>query len=257
MLQKEIKINQKQWLNKTTVLFTLDSAELSAQTRPGQFLNIKADGKFLRRPISVAQIGTDTVSIVFEIRGDGTRIIAEKNTGEMLDILGPLGKGFSVEKYKKPLLIGGGIGSPPMLSIAEKYGEASTAVLGFRNAEAVILEGFFKNTGCTTMICTDDRSYGYAGNAVFNAQKFIGGGNFDVIFACGPKVMLKAAVKLAEEKKIPIEISLEERMACGVGACLGCACGEIGDNKITQTYLHVCKDGPVFGVENGQLVKLQ
>jgi dihydroorotate dehydrogenase electron transfer subunit len=253
MIQKEIPIVLRKQLNDNAVWMLLESRELAESTAPGQFLNIKADGYFLRRPISVGMVGKidGTVGIAFEVRGDGTAVLMKKQTGDTLDILGPLGKGFSVSDYKHPLLIGGGIGVPPVMSCAYVYGAAATLIAGFRNKNTVILTDELKATGARVIIATDDGSFdekgGEKGYACDVAKNFVTP-ETDVIMACGPQVMLDAALLLGKELGLPVEISLEARMACGVGACLGCACGSEGGNTKTGTFLHVCKDGPVFKI---------
>jgi dihydroorotate dehydrogenase electron transfer subunit len=200
MIQKEIPIIYKKQLSETAVWLILESKELAQETHPGQFLNIKADGFFLRRPISVGKIdkAAGTIGIAFEIRGDGTAVLSQKRAGVTLDILGPLGHGFSVGDYKHPLLIGGGIGVPPVMSCAYTYGAAATLVAGFRNKSAVILTEELAETGAKVVIATDDGSYGEKGYAV-DAAKSAVTPETDVIMACGPQIMLDATVKLGQE----------------------------------------------------------
>jgi dihydroorotate dehydrogenase electron transfer subunit len=158
----------------------------------------------------------------------------------MLDILAPLGsRGFSTDKYKSAILVGGGIGTPP-LKFCQNSLQKTAAVLGFRSKANVIMADEFENV----TVCTDDGSFGHHGNVSEPLEKLLKSGEYEAVFACGPKPMLKAVVSLAEKYNIPCEVSLEERMACGVGACLGCACRTVRDGK--EIVSHVCKDGPVF-----------
>lgn len=230
-------------LNENTLDVTVQAPELAAACRPGQFAQIFVPGHTLRRPISIceAEQAAGTVRFVFQIRGEGTRRMAEVRPGESWDLLGPLGQGFPVEKGKRTLLLGGGIGTPPLLGVAKALGQDAVAALGFRSAGMTILEEDFQRTGAKVLVATDDGSLGFHGTAVQAAAAE----EFDVIFACGPLPMLKAAKALARERSVPCFLSLEERMACGIGACLGCAVPLL-DDRGQEHFGHVCKDGPVF-----------
>ena len=223
--------------------FLFEAPDFARQAQPGQFANIRLPGRTLRRPISICVIDREggTLRFVFQIRGEGTAELAEYKAGDCLELLAPLGKGFPMEQNRKTLLIGGGIGVPPLLGAAAELGTAAVAVLGFRNREAVILEEDFKKLGAKTLVATDDGSYGFHGLVTELAAKE----EFEAVFACGPAPMLKAVRALAEERHVPCFLSLEERMACGIGACLGCATPLL-DEEGNRYYGHVCKDGPVF-----------
>lgn len=220
--------------------FTFSAKEVSAQAKPGQFIHIRLPGKALRRPISICE--TDSVAgsirIVFQIRGDGTRELARFGNGDFLDILAPLGNGFPLDLPGKVLLLGGGIGTPPLLGAAKVYAKNAIACLGFRNKESVILEEDFRAAGARTVVFTDDGSYGRRGLVTEAAKEE----EYTAIFACGPLPMLRAAKELGMKRGVPCYVSLEERMACGIGACLGCAVKKSSD----ESYAHVCRDGPVF-----------
>jgi dihydroorotate dehydrogenase electron transfer subunit len=163
-------------------------------------------------------------------------------------MLAPLGHGFTLsEDFSKVVLIGGGIGTPPMLPLAKHYGEKATVVSGFRNASAVILQEDFKKTGAETILCTDDGSMGVHGFVTQPLSELAEQGGIDAVYACGPMPMLKNIAAICKEKGIYCEISLEERMACGIGACLGCACKTVRNDE--EYFAHVCKDGPVFKAE--------
>lgn len=226
--------------------FTLSCPELARKAVPGQFAQIRLPGHTLRRPISICGIDREngTLRFVFQIRGQGTAELAEFSAGDELEILAPLGHGFPIDLKKRTLLVGGGIGVPPLLGCARALGENAVAVLGFRSREAVILEQDFKAAGAKTLIATDDGSYGFHGLVTQLAQ----GEDFETVFACGPAPMLKAVRTFAEEKGASCFLSLEERMACGIGACLGCAVALRGEDG-EQYFGHVCKDGPVFSAE--------
>lgn len=228
--------------------FTIFYPEFSWAAKPGQFAHIYLPGRTLRRPISICDIDKErgTLRIVFQIRGEGTAELAEFMPGTFLDVLAPLGKGFTLEEHhKKALFVGGGIGVPPLLAAAKHYGANASVAIGFRNAETVILEKDFKEAGCQVQVATDDGSYGYHGLVI----DLIKDEKPDIIYACGPTPMLKAVCRFAEENGIKCEISLEERMACGIGACLGCAC-KLRNEDGTEYMGHVCKNGPVFNYQS-------
>ena len=243
---------KKENLAKNIYSFTILCPQIAEEAVCGQFVHVKAQGFSLRRPISLCGIDKQngTIRVVFEIRGEGTKVIAGLREGELVDILGPLGNGFTLlSPDKKAIVVGGGIGVPPMLQTAAHYGENATAIIGFRSANAVILEKDFKALGCDTLLCTDDGTMGQKG-FVTQALETRLNQPADIIYACGPGPMLKGVVALAKQHGIKCEVSLEERMGCGVGACLVCACKTVKDG---QEYMkHVCKDGPVF--DSGEVV---
>lgn len=217
----------------------------------GQFVNIKADGFMLRRPISICGIDREkgTLRIVFEVRGKGTKALSQLSEGQLIDIVAPLGgRGFTLlEKDKRAVIIGGGIGNPPMLPLAEHYGKNAVVISGFRNASAVILQKDFADSGAEVMLCTDDGSAGRKGFVTDALAEVLNKEKPDIIYACGPSVMLKRIILQAKEAGVKCQVSLEERMGCGVGGCLVCACRTIRDGE--EYYAHVCKDGPVFDAE--------
>lgn len=217
--------------------------KLALQAQPGQFAQIYVEGKTLRRPISICEIGPETLCFVFQIRGDGTDRMSRCQAGENWDILAPLGNGFRLGDLSRNVcFVGGGIGVPPLLEAAKRFGSRATVITGFRNREAVILQDDFRKAGCKLILTTDDGSAGSKGLVTQFLPE-----NCQEIFACGPTPMLRAVAAEAEKRGIPCQISLEERMACGVGACLGCACRlKTKESETGWRYGHVCKDGPVF-----------
>lgn len=228
--------------------FEIYCPEIAQTAKCGQFVNIKAEGFSLRRPISICDIDKEkgTIRIVFEVRGKGTAKIAEIKNHELINILAPLGgHGFDLyDNTKKAVIVGGGIGNPPLLPIAKFYGENSIVISGFKSAEKVILKGDFIKTGANYNLCTDN---GTAGKKAFVTDvlgDILLEEKADVIYACGPLPMLKRIVDIAGVQNIRTQVSLEERMGCGVGACLVCACKI--KVKGEEKFLHVCKDGPVF-----------
>jgi dihydroorotate dehydrogenase electron transfer subunit len=239
-LEKDVKIVEKKKLSETVYDIWIESPDIAKISKPGQFVNIAVPGFFLRRPISICEADKDRLRLVFEVRGNGTAELSQAQIDDMINITAPLGKrGFNTDKYKSAILVGGGIGTPPLKFCQNKL-EKSAAVLGFRSKANVIMADEFRNA----VICTDDGSFGVHGNISEPLEKLLKTGEYEAVFACGPKPMLKAVVSLAERYNTPCEVSLEERMACGVGACLGCACKTVKDGS--EIYSHVCKDGPVF-----------
>lgn len=243
-------IAEKSAIARNIYSFTISCPEIAQVAVPGQFVHIRIGSFTLRRPISICGIDPikGTLRIVFEIRGEGTSAIADLNKGDVIDMLAPLGHGFTVNSdFKKVILIGGGIGTPPMLPLAKAYGEKAVAISGFRNASAVILQEDFAAAGAETILCTDDGSAGIHGFVTQPLEELVRNGGVDAVFACGPTPMLKRITEICKENSVYCEISLEERMACGIGACLGCACKTKRNDE--EYFAHVCKDGPVFKAE--------
>ncbi len=220
---------------------------LAAQARPGQFVHIDcgdATDNFLRRPISICDVKSNAVRILFEVKGSGTAALACKKAGDVLDMLGPLGNAFTVlEQYRRPLIIGGGIGIFPLYLLAKQFSEAQV-FLGFRCCERVVMEQDFKNVAKELHITTDDGSYGYHGYAVELLERKLAAKEGDIIYACGPLPMLRATKALAEKYNVKCQLSMEQRMGCGIGACLVCTCETT--SKGANHYKRVCKNGPVF-----------
>ena len=245
------KIIEKKAISENIFSFEIYCPEVAEEAKCGQFVHIRVSSCTLRRPISICEVNRadGTLRIVFEIRGAGTEKLAELNKGDFIDMIAPLGNGFTVKELpegKRAIVVGGGIGVPPMLQTAKSYRKA-TAILGFRSFDRVILKRDFEANGIETIICTDDGSVGYHGVVSDPLSHELEKGDVGAVFACGPKPMLVSVMRLAKEHGVFCEISLEERMACGVGACVGCVCRIMrgGEEKL----LRVCKDGPVFNAE--------
>lgn len=216
----------------------------------GQFLEIRVANEIeplLRRPISIYNIQGEIVEFVFQVKGKGTKILSDKKIGEEIDVLGPLGQGtFNFKDKKNIAIIGGGIGIFPLYELAKEAKKTAkiNMYLGFRNKDFVVLEKEYKDVSDKFTLTTDDGSYGEKGFAINFLEKDLKNEKIDGIYACGPLPMLKAVQKLAKETNTPCQISLEERMGCGIGVCLGCA---VKVNAGEETvYTHVCKAGPVF-----------
>lgn len=226
----------------------LDVPEIAGVAKAGQFVHIACgEGNLLRRPISICEAAEGRLRVVFQVKGEGTKWLSERRVGDTVDVLGPLGHGYDLPRLgAAPILIGGGIGVPPMLYTAQcvqKNGAQPSAILGFRSKGAVILESEFH---CPTAVCTDDGTYGVHGFVTYVLKEQLAGATG--VAACGPKPMLKAIAAIAKEAGLPCQVSMEERMGCGIGACLVCACALKAENGETR-YGHVCKDGPVFDAE--------
>ena len=215
------------------------SGDTSAITAPGQFINIKLSGLFLRRPISVCDWDESGITIIYKVVGKGTTQMSRMVAGETLDVLTGLGNGFDVEKCgDKTLVIGGGVGVPPMYGLAKallEAGKTPVAILGFNKSEELFYEEKFKALGIETIVTTVDGSHGVKG-FVTNALPE----NYDYFCTCGPEPMLKAIYNATTTSGL---LSFEERMGCGFGACMGCSCETKYGNK------RICKDGPVLEKE--------
>lgn len=213
--------------------------------RPGQFVNIKLDGLYLRRPISVCDCIDGVLTIIYKVVGKGTEQMAKMGEGEKLDVLTGLGNGYDLTKGgDTPLLIGGGVGVPPLYMLAKKLvanGAKPTVVLGFNKVSEVFYEKEFAALGCEVAIATADGSLGVKGFVTDAIAKLTDEGKkFSYFYTCGPEPMLKAIHSSAALEGVDGEFSFEERMGCGFGACMGCSC------KTVTGYKRICKDGPVL-----------
>ena len=215
--------------------------DVSAVTAPGQFIDIRLNNYYLRRPISVCDVENGEIIIVYKTVGHGTEVMSQLPVGEKLDILTGLGNGYDMNRSgEHPLLIGGGVGVPPLYMLAKKLKEQHkevSVILGFNTAKEVFYETEFKALGCDVKVTTVDGSYGNKG-FVTNAFPLVE--NYTFTYACGPMPMLKAVYNTAVTDG---QYSFEERMGCGFGACMGCS------TKTKNGYKRVCKDGPVFDKE--------
>ena len=244
------------------------ATDIAKEAVPGQFISVytKSEARLLPRPISICEIGCEfgdgsrnALRIVYRIAGDGTREFSTYKAGDEVDILGPLGNGFPLSAddgdtgentERQAILIGGGIGIPPMLELAKQLKCDKTIVVGYRNADMFLdkeLAGYGR-----LVIATDDGSVGTKGNVIDAIKEQ--GVTGSVIYACGPTPMLRGVKAYAEEKGIEAYISMEERMACGVGACLGCVCRSVEvDDHSKVNNKRICKDGPVFKASEVEL----
>lgn len=256
------KLLKKEELKPEIFKFSVQADEIVNTARPGNFIEIRVNDDiepFLRRPISIYNMDKEKgiLEFIFQVKGKGTTILAKRNKGELIDIVGPLGFGpFKYSNFENLGIIGGGIGVFPLYELAKSAKNENKNVntyLGFRNKDLVVLENEFKQVSNQLTITTDDGSYSQKGFAIDFLKKDIEAGKIDSIYACGPLPMLRAVRELALEKNIPCQISLEERMACGLGVCLGCAVKTAKSSKEAPEYWHVCKAGPVFQAKDVEI----
>ncbi|MFC2075988.1 dihydroorotate dehydrogenase electron transfer subunit [candidate division KSB1 bacterium] len=232
----------------------LRSPAIAAAVRPGQFVHIRVSSGFdplLRRPISIHSVAGEEIELIYRVVGRGTEILAGLRPGAVLDLLGPIGRGFDLEPDKTPLMIGGGLGVPPIHYLAQDLatrGGSGLVLLGFRGLDdAYAVEELEALPGLEVKTATEDGSLGHKG---LLTELLPSGPELDnrAVYACGPTPMLAAVAAWAEENGLPCQVSLEERMGCGLGACLGCTVPVLidddSDNPIK--YRRVCTDGPVF-----------
>jgi dihydroorotate dehydrogenase electron transfer subunit len=247
-------VEKTEQLAKSIYRMTIKSDFVSSNARPGQFVNVKCSegiNALLRRPISICKVDKDrgTFDIVFQIKGIGTEYLSQKKSGSEIDIIAPLGDTFDIDsKYKKIAVVGGGIGIFPLLYILREMKDAEKrAYIGFRNKDFAVLTDEFESNSSVLNISTDDGSMGYKGLVTDILENDLKSCKFDIIYACGPTPMLKKVVDIAGRNNIKCQVSMEQRMGCGIGACLVCACKTKKDEG--WEYSHVCKDGPVFWSE--------
>ena len=232
----KISENKKLVENVYKMVLVGDTSDITAC---GQFINIQLDGLYLRRPISVCDCDETAVTIIYKVVGKGTEQMSKMIVGDTLDVLTGLGNGYDLSlSGDNPVLLGGGVGVPPLYMLAKKLvaqGKKVSVILGFNTKSEVFYEQEFKNLGCDVTVTTVDGSYGVKG-FVTNAYP----NDYTYFYTCGPEPMLKAIYKTS---KTSGQMSFEERMGCGFGACMGCSC------KTIAGYKRICKDGPVMQKE--------
>ncbi len=228
----KVKCNEEIAENIYKMILIGDTSKITAS---GQFINIKVPPFFLRRPISICDYDQNSITIIYKVFGDGTKKLSEYQSGQTLDCLVGLGNGFSINNSQNVVLVGGGVGIPPLYNLAKQL-QNPTVVLGFKAASEMFLVNEFKQLGCNVICCCEDGSGDFTGNVV----EYLQTKNFDYYYSCGPEKMLLAMVK---NLNYPGQLSFEERMGCGFGACMGCS-------KLTKTgAIRVCVEGPVLESE--------
>jgi dihydroorotate dehydrogenase electron transfer subunit len=236
------------------ILYAPDIAKLAM---PGQFVNIHLSNKyepFLRRPFSIHKVLDSKIEILYKLVGVGTKILSRKRSGDYLDIIGPLGNGFSLSSAVYSLLVAGGIGVAPLIFLAEKLAELRAqnskvkilVLIGARTKKQILCEREFQALGCDVKIATDDGSRGFKGSVSDLLNRLLSTVDYrpSKIYACGPKQMLQEIACISKRYNVPTQVSLEEHMACGFGACLGCVI------QTKNGYKRVCKDGPIFSLRD-------
>ena len=235
MEQTMLRIEENRPLTRDILKIRL-TGDVSGVERPGQFVNIKLEGLFLRRPISVFDREEDAITLIYRTVGEGTRRLSRMKAGETLDVLTGLGNGYDLTRAgDRPLLLGGGAGVPPLYWLARvlrEQGKRVTAVLGFNSAEDVFAEEDFRKLGCETTVTTADGSHGIRGFVTDAMPE-----EYSYFYACGPEPMMRAVDRRAKTEG---EFSLEERMGCGFGACMGCSC------RTRDGMKRICREGPVL-----------
>lgn len=238
MKQALFTVKENFSLTQTVYKMTL-CGDCSDITAPGQFVNMKIDGLFLRRPISVCDREGDTLTIIYKVVGKGTDIMSKMISGTVLDVLTGLGNGYDLSLCgESPLLLGGGVGVPPMYLLAKELrnmGKNVSVILGFNTKSEVFYENEFKALGCNVTVTTADGTYGTKGFVTDAMPE-----TYTYFCCCGPEPMLKAVYKATNTSG---QFSFEERMGCGFGACMGCSC------KTITGYKRICKEGPVMKKE--------
>lgn len=252
-IQSRVKILSQARIKEGYWHCEFHSAQIAKAALPGQFINIKVTDNYeplLRRPISIHGVRGARVSIFYEVVGLATQILSRKKSGDSLDIIGPLGEGFAVSGVRSAVIVAGGMGSAPLTFLAEKLMAAKsqkpkakiTVLAGARTKEKLLCVAEFKKLGCQVQTATDDGSSGFKGRVTDLLVQLVSANGYQpsTIYACGPKPMLRALCAIVNERNLPAQLSLEEHMSCGIGACLGCVV------KTKDGLKRVCKDGPVF-----------
>lgn len=256
MKHKELaKVIEQKCIGTDVYSMWIQTEKIASQSVPGQFISVycKDGAKLLPRPISICEADRESgkLRIVYRVVGGGTTEMSGYEAGDTIDILGPLGNGFMMRENKEAILIGGGIGIPPMVQLGKELKKIAkvNSVAGYR--DEVFLTDELKKNGCL-FIATEDGSAGTKGTVIdaIKEQKVEG----KVIYACGPTPMLRAIKEYAQEADIECQISLEEKMACGIGACLACVCkSKDKDHHSNVNNKRICKDGPVFLAQEVEL----
>jgi len=253
-VQIKAKIISNRQVGRYYFKLTLEAAGFFAKSSPGQFVMVKprtGAEPLLRRPLGVHGLRGKNIELLYEVVGPATTILSQKKSGEFIDVIGPLGNGFCYEGRRakgegRSILVAGGMGVAPLFFLAEKIKKLKPIILiGAKTKSLILCEKEFKHLGCDVKIATDDGSAGVKGKVtgLLNTILAIGDWRLATIYACGPRPMLEAVNHISQKYKIPAQVSLEEHMSCGFGACLGCAVNTI------DGYKQVCKDGPVFDAQ--------
>lgn len=260
-LQRKVKILSNQPKGKNYFRLKFAWPQLAKEVKPGQFIQVKIDDSLeplLRRPFGIHRVSSKGIEILYEVVGKGTHKLSLKKSGEILDILGPLGNGFVIPVPRSLLptrciLVAGGMGVAPLTFLAEKLTEGKNkkaklktlVLIGAKTKNHILCADEFKKLGCEVKIATDDGSWGYKGyvSDLLKHTLSVVRGLWSKVYSCGPRPMLKEVRKICMAKNIPCQASFEENIACGIGTCLGCAI------KTKNGFKRVCLDGPVFDIK--------
>ncbi len=278
MIQAKIKIIKNIEVTENYYKIVLLSKPIAKQAKPGQFVHVRVSDKFdplLRRPLSVHRVNGENFEILYEVKGKGTKILSQREPGEYLDVIGPLGNGFVFRETRnqstetRNILVAGGIGVAPLVFLAERLRNLQTpacrqarpnsklqtlVLIGANTKHKVLCVDEFKKLGCRVQVATDDGTVGFKGRVTQLLEKILRGTRNEergTIYACGPDAMLESLAKITKLYKLECQVSLENFMGCGIGACLGCVVkiGRTTHNaQRTTIYQRVCKDGPVFDI---------
>lgn len=258
MRQLKVKITENKKVAQDFYKMRIEAPYIARNAQPGQFVEVKCScgtDPLLRRPLGIHRVLKNGIELLYEVVGKSTELLSEKKMGGYLDIIGPLGNGFiygtKAPRPYAPILVAGGIGVAPLVALAESLAyrkkQKTYVLIGAKIKSHILCESEFKKIGCEVKVSTEDGSKGKKCLATELLEDLLNVIRYPLnamIYACGPVGMLKVVAKIAEESKLPCQVSLEERMACGVGVCLGCPVKIKG-----QGYKMVCKDGPVFNAE--------
>lgn len=245
------RIIKKQELIDSVFDITVETKNIAGNALYGQFVHIKCgDDNLLRRPISICDIDGKNLRFIFAKKGRGTECLSKFEVGDELDILGPLGNGtfdLNINKDKKAVFVGGGIGIFPLLYPSKAIKDRSTVILGFQDESKVLMLDEFEKASSELIVTTNDGSCGEKGFVSSPLERLLKTGEYGCVYACGPTPMLKSVQKIAQQYNVKSQLSQEERMGCGIGACLVCACKIKNKEKENGfEYQHVCQNGPVF-----------
>ncbi len=254
MYQVKARVLSNEKVGEAHYRMKLEVSQIAKDARPGQFVHIRCSSDhdpLLRRPFSIHKCAQGRIDILYQVVGGGTRILSKKRRGDQLDLLGPLGKGFEVEPaFSKIFIVSGGIGVAPLYMVAQEItrlgqGKEVTALLGAKNKELILGKDDWESLGLRVMIATEDGSEGYQGlvSALFERLILSQTSLSLAVYSCGPVPMLRKIAELSSHGGFFCQVSLEQRMGCGLGACLGCVI------RGTSGYLRVCKEGPVFDAQ--------
>ena len=266
MIQLKAKILENKKISQNFYKMRIESSYLAKNSEPGQFVEVRCTEKtdpLLRRPLSVHRVVKGGIELLYEVVGRGTELLSLMKHGGSLDVIGPLGHGFIIDertkgrKNERTIIVAGGNGVAPLLFLAEELAKKNSEMnilIGGCSKSHILCEKEFKKTGAKVLVATEDGSKGHKGLVTHLLKELLAAGGLQhaIIYACGPVGMLKAVSNIAGERHVPCQVSLEEKMACGVGACLGCPVkirrghGLMGEG---YEFKMVCKDGPVFNAE--------